>query len=72
MKMIRVRLSAIRDVGYDQTMRKSIFQICEKQLWFNCLQDNVELIKKAQNYNQIGLEALLPYILDKAFNGELV
>ena len=43
----------------------------EKQLWFDKLQLTVEKIRKGQSQTALELDALLPSILDKAFNGEL-
>ena len=43
----------------------------DKQLWFDSLQTKATAIKQAHAANQTELDALLPAILDKAFNGAL-
>ena len=44
----------------------------ERQLWFNRLQAHVAAIQKSQAETQAQLDALLPSILDRAFQGELL
>ena len=43
----------------------------EKQIWFNCIQAKVRELLASQKETEIELNAIIPSILDKTFNGEL-